>query len=76
MAKRRKTKPVSNAKWIQRNFANLVDKYPGKYAIVADGDVFVGYDPIVLEQEALQKHPGANLTGFPIPRPEDFQCAL
>jgi len=77
-----KTKPrkgpkrISNAEWIREHFGELVDRHAGKYAIVANGEAFVGYDPVALEKEALKKHPKAKLTGLPIPRSEDFQCAL
>ena len=77
MAKLRKeSKSTSNAKWIQQHLGELVDKHAGEYAIVAEGDVFVGYDPVLLEEQAAKAHPGAKLTGLPIPRREDFQCAL
>ena len=71
-----RSKNTSNAEWIRQHLGELVDKHSGKYAIVANGEAFVGYDPVALEQEAHKKHPGAKLTGIPIPRPEDFQCAL
>ena len=73
---RKKSKRISNAEWIRRHLGELVDKHVGKYAIVANGEVFIGQDPVVLEEEAIRKHPGAKLTGIPIPRREDFQCAL
>ena len=65
-----------NLKWIRRHFGELVDKYPGQYAVVAEGEVFVGRDAVALEDKARKAHPGARLTGTPIPRAEDFQCAL
>ena len=77
MSKGRKSaRRVDNAEWIRRHLGELVDKHPGKYAIVASGEAFVGYDPVALEEEARKKHPKARVTGLPIPRPKDFQCAL
>lgn len=73
---RKKHKRISNIEWIQQHLGELVHKHPGKYAVVADGEVLVGYDPVALEKKARKKHPGAKPTGLPIPRPEDFQCAL
>lgn len=80
MASRRRqpsrTSRLSDDEWIRRHFEELVDKYAGKYAIVAEGELFVGYDSIQLDEEARKKHPGVIPTGLRIPRPEDFTCAL
>ncbi len=76
MAKAKKCPKMNNAEWIRRHLGELVDKHAGKYAIVANGEAFVGYDPVALEEEARKKYPKAKITGLPIPRPEDFQCAL
>jgi len=73
---RKNSKKISNVEWIRQHFGELVDKHAGKYAIVVAGEFFVGYDPLILEKEASKKYPGAKLTGLPIPRREDFQCAL
>jgi hypothetical protein len=62
--------------WVRRHFEELVDKYAGQYAIVAEGELFVGYDARQLDEEARRKHPGVIPTGLRIPRPEDFTCAL
>lgn len=62
--------------WIREHFEELVDKYAGKYAVVAGGELFVGEDPVRLEAKARRKHPGVLPQGLPIPRPEDFTCAL
>ncbi len=62
--------------WVRRHFEELVDKYAGQYAIVAEGELFVGYDARQLDEEARHKHPGVIPTGLRIPRPEDFTCAL
>ena len=62
--------------WIRRHFEGLVDKYAGKYAVVAAGELFVGEDSKKLRKAAKLKHPGVIPTSFPIPRPEDFACAL
>jgi hypothetical protein len=53
-----------------------VDKYAGQYAVVAGGELFVGYDPVPLEAEARKKHPGLIPSVLRVPRPEDFTCAL
>ena len=62
--------------WIRRHFGELVDKYAGRYAVVAAGELFVGCDARQLEATARRKHPGVMPTGLRIPRPEDFTCAL
>lgn len=69
-------KHVDDAAWIRKHFEELVDKYAGKYAVVADGELFVGEDPAQLEAKARRKYPGVIPHGLPIPRPEDFTCAL
>jgi hypothetical protein len=38
--------------------------------------LFVGHDSRMLFAEARRKHPGVVPTGFPVPRPQDFLCAL
>lgn len=62
--------------WIRKNFEQLVDKYPGRYVVVANGEVFIGRDAAALERKARQKHPRTIPSGMPIPSPEDFTCAL
>ena len=62
--------------WIRRHFGDLVNKYAGQYAVVADGELFVGTDAAQLEREARRKHPNITPSGMPIPRPEDLNCAL
>ena len=77
MKKTKKTfRGSDNFDWLRRHFGDLVDKYPGQYAVIAEGEVFVGRDAVALEAQARKAHPRAKLTGTPIPRPEDFQCAL
>lgn len=67
---------LSDDEWVRRHFEELVDKYAGKYAVVAEGELFVGYDSRQLDEEARRKHPGVIPTGLRIPHPEDFTCAL
>ena len=67
---------IDDATWIRRHFEELVDKYGGRYIIVASGEVFVVDDVVKVEAEARRKHPGVMPIGMPVPRPEDFQCAL
>lgn len=62
--------------WIRKNFSKLVNRYGGKYVVVAGGEVFSGKDPKTLEKEARKKYPKETPVGAPIPRPEDFSCAL
>ncbi len=62
--------------WIHRHFEELVDKYPGRYAVVAAGELFVGQNAGPLFAKARKKHPDVVPTGMPIPRPRDFVCAL
>ena len=69
-------KKVDDREWVRRHLGELVDKYAGKYAVVCEGELFVGVDAAALENEARRKHPGTLPTGLPIPRPEDFNCAL
>ena len=69
-------KKIDDDAWIREHFEELVDKYPGKYAVIAEGELFVGEDAAKLEKEARKKHPGITPTGLPIPRPEDFICLL
>ena len=67
---------VDDDEWVREHFEELVDKYPGQYAVVAEGELFVGRDAHQLEQAARRKHPGVIPTGLRIPHPEDFNCAL
>lgn len=67
---------VNDDEWVRRHFEELVDKYAGQYAVVAEGELFVGYDAKQLDETARRKHPGVIPTGLRIPRPEDFTCAL
>jgi len=71
-----RTKSHHDDAWIREHFEELVDKYAGKYAVVAEGELFVGYDPVPLEHEARRKHPGVMPSVLRVPRPEDFTCAL
>ena len=74
--RRQPTSRLTDEVWIRRHFEELVDKYAGQYAIVAEGELFVGDDPARLEAKARRRHPGVIPHGLPIPRPEDFTCAL
>ena len=81
MSTRRKTRPtfiscVKDDEWLRRHFEELVDTHAGQYAVVAEGEVFIGQDARQLFAEARRKHPGVVPTGMPIPRPQDFACAL
>lgn len=74
--RRQPTSRLTDAAWIRAHFEQLVDTYAGQYAVVAEGELFVGYDPVPLEAKARKKHPHAIPHILPIPRPEDFTCAL
>ncbi len=77
MRKRKlRRKSIDDDAWIREHFEELVDKYGGKYIIVAGGEVFVGGDVRRLEVKARLKHPDIIPIGMPVPRPQDFQCAL
>lgn len=79
MATRAKRKPVksfNDDEWIRKHFKDLVDKHPGQYAVVAKGELFIGQDAGTLYAQARRKHPDVVPTGMPIPRPQDFVCAL
>lgn len=67
---------TTDDEWIHRHFEELVDKHAGQYAVVAGGDVLIGYDPVPLVSRARKKHPGVVPSLLRIPRPEDFTCAL
>jgi len=69
-------KKVSDDEWIRRHFEQLIDRYPGQYAVVVNGELFVGRNARMLFTQARRKYPGAVPTGMPIPRPKDFLCAL
>ena len=72
----KRTKKMDDREWVRKHLSDLVDRYAGQYAVVAEGELFVGTDAARLEKEARRKHPGIIPTGLPIPRPEDFNCAL
>ena len=83
MPKRRtaKRQPVfrlnlKDDEWIRQHFEELVDRYAGQYILVAGGEVFAGNDVRRLEAKARRKYPRVTPIGMPVPRPEDFQCAL
>ena len=69
-------KKMDDNAWVRKHFEQLVDTYPGKYAVVAEGELFVGEDAKLLFEKAGKKHPKVLPTGLPIPRPEDFSCLL
>lgn len=62
--------------WIRKNFTHLVDRHGGQYVVIAGGHVFSGKNPEILEEEARKKYPKETPVGMPIPKPEDFACAL
>ena len=72
---RRPTVWAKDDEWIRRHFEELVDRYPGQYAVVAEGELFIGRDARALFAAARRKHPGVAPTGLPVPRPQDFLCA-
>lgn len=74
--KHKRFKGISDDEWIRKHLEELVDKYPGQYAVVAQGELFIGQDAASLFGEARRKHPEVIPTGMPIPRPQDFVCAL
>ncbi len=77
MSKRKlRRKRINDDVWIREHFEELVDKYGGKYIIVAGGEVFVDGDVSQLEAKARLKHPDVIPIGMPVPRPQDFLCAL
>lgn len=74
--KRQLKAETTDDEWIRRHFEELVDQYAGQYVVVASGEVFVGQDARRLFAKARRKHPGMVPTGMPVPRPQDFLCAL
>lgn len=72
----RKARLPKNYSWIKENFPKLVNRYGGQYVVVAGGEIFAGKSPQVLEKEAKEKYPKEIPFGMPVPRPEDFTCAL
>lgn len=75
-AKRSARWPMNDDEWIRQHFDALVDTYPGQYAVVAAGELFVGRAAHRLFAQARRKYPDVVPTGMPIPRPQDFLCAL
>jgi hypothetical protein len=73
---RKRTVRSGDAAWVRAHLEELVEKHPGQYVVVAAGEVFVGEDAAALEAKARRKHPSVIPQGLPIPRPEDFTCAL
>ena len=71
-----KLKTISDHDWLRNNIEELVNKYSGKFLIIAENEPFIGDDVKALIKMAKTKHPKAILTSMPIPRPEDFTCAL
>jgi hypothetical protein len=67
---------VDDAAWIREHFEELVERYASQYAVVAGGELFVGYDPVPLERQARHKHPATIPSVLRVPRPEDFTYAL
>ena len=67
---------LQDDEWIRQHFEELVDKYAGRYVLVEGGEVFPVDDVRRVEAKARRKHPGVIPIGMPVPRPEDFQCAL
>jgi len=75
-ARGKSKKRINDDEWICLHFEKLVEKYAGKYVVVAEGELFVGDDARELFNKARKKHPNVTPTGMPIPRPEDFVCLL
>lgn len=67
---------MSDNEWIRLNFGRLIKKHGGKYAVVAEGELFIGTDAAALEKEARRKHPHIVPSGFPVPRTADLTCVL
>lgn len=76
MSNQNKKNLSSDDQWVREHLEELVDKHPGQYAVVAEGELFIGEDARELEKKARAKHPGVIPSGLPIPRPEDFISAL
>jgi hypothetical protein len=74
--RRRPAKKINDDAWIQKHFEELVDKFPGQYVVVAEGEPFIGYDAAQLFKLARLKHRGVVPTCMPIPRPDDFASIL
>jgi len=67
---------LNDDEWIRRHFEELVDKYAGQYVVVAAGELFAGQSARALFAKARRRHPHVIPTGVPVPRPQDFVCAL
>ena len=67
---------TTDDEWVRRHFEELVQRYPGQYAVIAGGELFVGESAGALFASARRKHPDVVPTGLPIPRPQDFVRAL
>ncbi len=63
--------------WIYEHFSELVEKYPGKYIAVANGElVAVGDSRKEVEEIARKKYPSVTPSVLRVPKEEDLICAL
>ena len=69
-------KRFNSDKWLTEHFEELVDKFPGKFLIIANGKIYKDGSPSRLRDRALKENPSASILGFKVPRPKDFLCAL
>ena len=76
MIKAKNGKRFNLDKWLTEHYEELVDKFPGKFLVVADGKIYSNGSPGRLRDKALKENPKASILGFRVPRPKDFICAL
>ena len=76
MQHKRKNAIINDHEWLRKNIGKLVDKHGGKFLVIAENEPFIGDDAKQLVKKAKAKYPKTTLTSMPIPRPEDFTCAL
>ncbi|MBI3315032.1 MAG: hypothetical protein HYZ86_03715 [Candidatus Omnitrophica bacterium] len=69
-------KRFNSDKWLTEHFEGLVNKFPGKFLVIADGKIYSNGSPGRLRDKARKENPRASILGLKVPRPKDFICAL
>ena len=79
LTKPKNGKRFDHDKWLTKHFEKIVDKYAGRYILVADGKIlYTDKDgsPREIAEKAKAGFPDATLLFLRVPRPKDFLCAL
>ncbi|MDI6791791.1 MAG: DUF5678 domain-containing protein [bacterium] len=68
---------TKDQEWIHEHFAELVEKYGGKYVSVAMEElVAVGDSAKEVDNTARKKYPRTIPSVLRVPKEEDFECIL